>query len=158
MKRIPAVIVGLGSIWFLTATFGPQVAFGQSKRTTKTKEAPNESKTEHVFHFNKQQGLNNTCWSPVKEGNDGGNLLACRINLPPEVEGTIVEVRFQCEAQNQKVCQFTHECPDNGSCGNHRYKTEPHDLPVDRPRGVDWYGWTNDGNNATLSFTVVVAN
>jgi hypothetical protein len=109
-----------------------------------------------VFHFNKQSGLNNTCWSPVKEGNNNGNLLACRINLPDNVKGSIANVVFSCEGATP--CQYTHECPDNGSCGGHPYKTEPHNLPVDKPRVINWYGWTNDGNNATLSFTVTVVN
>jgi hypothetical protein len=90
-----------------------------------------------------------------------GNILDCPITLPASVPGGIVQLSFRCDPPDPLgPCGHTVECPGGVACSEgaipHLYPTTPNNLPINKPRSLDWWGWTNDGNHATLIFEAYV--
>lgn len=89
-----------------------------------------------------------------------GNILRCPIKLPDNVTGGIVQLSYRCDPPDPKgACGHTLECPGGVACSEgtpHLYPTTPSNLPINKPRLLDWWGWTNDGNHATLIFEAYV--
>lgn len=91
-----------------------------------------------------------------------GNILKCPISLPANVPGEIVQLSFRCEPPGSNTpCGHTVECPGGNACSEshpeHLFATTPANLPTNKPRSLDWWGWTDDGNPATLIFDAYVA-
>jgi hypothetical protein len=88
-----------------------------------------------------------------------GNILRCPMTLPANVPGGIIQLRYRCEPPDSYgACGHTVECPGGVACSeaSHLYPTTPDNLPVNKPRSLDWFGWTDDGNHATLIFDAYV--
>jgi hypothetical protein len=118
-------------------------------------DAQNREKPEHwVFYVNfdkKKLFGPEGCLVHVQQGVHDAELLHCRITAPPEAKGYISRIDYSCEG-SAVVCGYVHTCPEK--CQDHVYNYEPHDLDLVKVRTVDWYGWTNSGDTATLRFDV----
>ncbi len=90
-----------------------------------------------------------------------GNILRCPITLPANVAGGIVQLTYRCDPPDPNgACGHTLECPGGVACSEgatpHLDPTTPNNLPINKPRSLDWWGWTDDGNHATLIFDAYV--
>jgi len=108
--------------------------------------------------FPKKAGVPNSCMTE-EPGGSGGTLLRCRIELPADVPAHLFirGVYFQCRPDVSQACRNTQECPGNGAvCDRHVNAVVPVDFNISRPgsRSVEWWGWTNDSEDATLHFDV----
>lgn len=85
-----------------------------------------------------------------------GNILRCHIVLPQQVSGGIVQVQFSCTPDDPNgPCGHTVQCPGGAICAPlHLDPTTPTNLVLNKPRAIDWWGWTDDGNHAVLHFRV----
>jgi hypothetical protein len=96
----------------------------------------------------------------IKEMDSGGNYLRCRIIIPSGVPANLYirSVFFTCVPQGSGPCNITQECPGGGVCNTHPNPVEPIGFNVMQPgvRAVDWWGWTNNGDDATLHFDVTI--
>ena len=119
-----------------------------------TKDAKSFALTVYEFRFDKAVAYaSGGC--ATTERSMWGNILRCPMTLPAAVPGGIVQLSFRCEPPDPKgACGHTVECPGGVACSEatHLYPTTPDNLPVNKPRSLDWYGWTDDGNHATLIF------
>jgi hypothetical protein len=86
-----------------------------------------------VFRFNKKWLMPNSCMTEEKSA--GGNILKCPIELPAEVKGGVVRVKFTCDPAGSAECQHTTECPGGGACPNHLY-TDARTYFADLAQGV----------------------
>ena len=109
------------------------------------------------FHFNKRFGAPKSCM--IQEKMNGGNTLACPIDLDSvSAPGRILDMHGSCSPANSDACRHTAECPGGGICDLHvnRSEPDPNQLVNGKFRRATWYGWTDDGNNATLVIRVFV--
>jgi hypothetical protein len=110
--------------------------------------------------FSKRAGVPNSCMTQ-EPGGSGGTLLRCLIELPADVPADLFirGVYFQCRPDVSQACRNTQECPGNGAvCDRHVNAVVPVDFNISQPgsRSVEWWGWTNDTEDATLHFDVRV--
>lgn len=111
------------------------------------------------FHFNKKFGDPNSCM--IQEKMNGGNTLRCPIDLDAVgASGRILDMHGECSPQNSDPCRHTAECPGGGICDLHLYRSEPdpNKLMNGNFRQANWFGWTDDGNKATLIIRVYVGS
>src|SRR5438309_2775479 len=101
--------------------------------------------------FPKKSGRPNSCM--ITETDGGGNYLRCRIVVPSGVPADLYirSVFFSCIPQGSRPCNSTQECP-GGGVNKHPNPVEPIGFNVIQPgvRAVEWWGWTNNGDDATL--------
>jgi hypothetical protein len=121
---------------------------------------PAQAQQTFSVDFQKKAGVPNTCMTEEKAGG-GGNYLRCRIVMPANAPANmfIRAVFFSCQPGSNAPCLATRECPANGAvCDKHPNPVEPVGFNVLKPgvRTVDWWGWTNDMNDATLHFDVTI--
>jgi len=122
--------------------------------------APTLAQQAFSIDFPKKAGLPNSCMTQEPAGN-GGTYLRCRIALPDSFPSHLFirGVAFECRPLGSPGCVHTQECPGNSAiCGRHVYPVVPVDFNIANPgaRTVDWWGWTNDADEATLHFEVGV--
>jgi hypothetical protein len=117
------------------------------------------------LHFSKKQNYPNTCWTA--KGMQYGNTLVCPINLDQEnvpANLRILDIHGSCSPATGAgrgdwgPCSHTIECPGFGICDKHLYRSspDPNQLTNGNYRQANWYGWTNDGNEALLTILVTV--
>jgi hypothetical protein len=121
------------------------------------------------FNKNVEAGKQGGCLRRDVSVHYDGHLLVCTIQAPPEAVGAIDRIELRCDGDLREdpntgigfddACAYTHRCPDKGWCkwSNQTpidYEYEPHDLHLKDTRTVTWYGWTNNGGDAILAFTV----
>ncbi|MBI3716554.1 MAG: hypothetical protein HY255_11225 [Betaproteobacteria bacterium] len=169
-NRIRKLVTGIGGMVLLIATSalmsapptGPAGKIAAQRESSDEKALTPAAKTAIVlvYNFNKQWRVPNTCLIDPPEKVKGGDMLKCSISLPTNLpKGYFIsDVQFSCQPSGSGPCNHTVECPGGGICITHVNKTEPANLPVAKVRDVTWYGWTDDGNNATLSFKVFATN
>lgn len=108
--------------------------------------------------FPKKFGRPGSCM--IKEMDSGGNYLRCRIVIPSGVPANLFirSVFFTCMPEGSGPCNSTQECPGGGVCITHPNPVEPIGFNVMQPgvRAIDWWGWTNNGDDATLHFDVTI--
>lgn len=118
--------------------------------------ASSASADQYSVDFPKKWERAGTCMQ--QEQINGGNFLHCHIEIPAGAfPGQYIrQVTFTCEPANSGPCQHTIECGHSGTCGYHANPVEPVGFNGQNLTAVDWWGWTVDGNDATLHFDVVV--
>jgi hypothetical protein len=115
------------------------------------------ARVTYESNFNKKQGMPNSCFT--LEGMNHGNTLACPIDLDSiNAPGRIVDVHMYCSPSGSGACQHTVQCPGGGICDKHidRSTPNPSQLVNGKYRKLTWYGWTDNGDNATLTIVVYV--
>jgi hypothetical protein len=123
-----------------------------------TKDGKSFALNVYEFRFDKQALYGSGgCWTTEKSM--WGSILRCPMTLPATIPGGIVQLTFRCIPDDPKgPCGHTIECPGGNACSEakHLFPTTPDNLPVSKPRSLDWWGWTDDGNHATLIFNAYV--
>ena len=124
---------------------------------------PEPASAQQTFSiaFPKKAGVPNSCMTQEPGGN-GGFFLRCRIELPPDVPPDLFirDVFFECRPGVSRACSNTQQCPGSGAiCDRHVNPIVPVDFNISQPgtRAVEWWGWTNNAEDATLHFFVTVA-
>jgi len=135
----------------------PILIFGAATLLIFAFRSPDAAHAQQTFSvdFSKKMGVPNSCMTVEKD--NGGNYLHCRIAAPYGM--SIRGVFFTCQPVGSAPCQATRECPGDGVCDKHPNPVEPVGFNLAQPglRAVDWWGWTSDGDDASLHFDVLIS-
>ena len=142
-RKISLVLLSCTAVLLLLALAGPDQVLAQQ-----------------IFsvEFPMKAGAPNSCMTQEKGGN--GTYLRCRIEVPSGIPTNlfIKSIYFTCQPGSGAACLATRECPGSGTCDRHPNPVEPVGYNLMKPgvRAVDWWGWTNGPDDATLRFDVTI--